>query len=660
MVKTNRHIFNEVTLWDNFKRDINWELRTLNQLSLEKRLKAFNRPPFRRIQKMLVLIGEWSYKAAVARLWNEGKLKESNFSDFAFYFWPGYDTLNGFRIFINGLKINGRPEQKNYFTGVGAVRARIKDLEQFLKYISGENSKWFDHRSRKVDMKEIFDFKEENFFYRDNPSTIAFDNVLNSLYFQNHYPDKKKEPKYKPGSTHYWKVHQKDKFGHFMMIPLKEDKSELRVLHISTGKTRQNPMGQYNILKCQVPKEAIDKAGDYISDDLSFDNIPVSFLDDDGDKHKRTFKYNYIPWPHQSRATRKSKVQIECYNYWITETLGKPNQSCSHIADNLKKMGFHFLSNRIISYQDADEYVKEKTCEVYFDHWYTLYLESSGEQADLGSLMLLSTEDLNGKDDKGDFLRSCWHWIRWVFNELRLIEAKAIQEKSDFSSIYHHQNKTFEAFNVAINNDIGLNDEQKKLFGYYIDTLSGYLELSHLLNSGKSVESYFPLEEINLSEELSHFVKLFQKLCSGDQIFSKTFGIDRAVFDEFKDMKFLQTNIDSEVTIESRLIPLRLMLKDLLDNALQNTDYAKPIVKIEAIANKKEVSLLIQNNSWPEVAELGKMKQDNFPSRQIGWRNINLIAKTLKCKIEMPKNTEDHLNDNTLFWLKIIFINGKA
>src|SRR5690606_9956801 len=131
-------------------------------------------------------------------------------------------------------------------------------IKNFKEFITGESELAYHQAQRQRDVSPIFDYQTLNFFYYDNPSTIAFDQCLNNLYFKTHYRDSQ----YTVGSTHYWKVNQRDKEGNFIPLRL-SDKTELRVLHIALTDDHYPPIGENNILKVHASKDS-DNLGESI------------------------------------------------------------------------------------------------------------------------------------------------------------------------------------------------------------------------------------------------------------------------------------------------------------------------------------------------------------------------------------------------------------
>lgn len=585
----------EATLWDNLKRKANESLRIIeSEKNGAKRLEYFDPKKSKVIERLLEDIGKEFFKIFL----NKTKKSTVEISDFRFYFWPGYTTLKGKRIFINGIK-KGKNINDRYFTGIGNKDFQFKEKGNINLYLT------------KIDTSPniALDFQGE-FWVKDIPSTIAFDKVLNQYYID------KQGVRFKVPSTHFWKSSQVRSDGDYIPMPLISDGSELRILNITTGEVSDS-FSKNNRISIIIEKEKLNISGQIIGDVLSRKKIPV-------DWKIHSDKIVYKPWPLNDKNTEEYfELLLFAYSFWISETLDVLEPTAVNyreIRQAFNDYGFTEISTSVVPFEkfisNADN--SQRFHEYYYKNWYTIFLESYSKNVDLGTAMFLTSEEYDS-----EFLMKCGNWLRWIYNELRILEATATEEietmEEDYRNIKHHLNSLVSANNFWIQRKIGskLNQTDKEILSYISESMFDFINIS-------DSPSETSTQTINIKDEVNLMIKTFSVLCEDNYTYSKIFRrhIEERFFDEHKHLTFLKTDIINK-DIKGNLQMFRLMLKDFIENLIIHSDLGKPNCTIRFYEKDKVCYLSFLNSKWPKEEIFHKMKSNSFSLDKTGWRSIN-------------------------------------
>jgi len=624
----------EAVLFDNLKRSANKWLRKLNEEKDPiRKLENFIGKYPTIIQALLRDVGKQFFKIFLYEC-IKNKLIDGNYTNykkedilkntvknFRFYFYPGYTTVNGNRIFMLGNKKNDGTDDR-YFTGIGNTFLEVENFENIFDYLNKSTSK----------PNYFFNYKNE-FWIDDIPSTVALDNLLNQFYIDKEMGNNI----FNSPSTHYWKSMQKREDGIYIPMPLKNDNSELRILKVSIGNKKFN-YGNNQIEIFIKPTELLE-SGKKTFKYLSRQKIPI-------DWQKDSDKNNYIPWPYIKDKIQKGaledkniELQLMAYSFWITETLNATNNSkisYSNFRKAFAGANLKVLGDKIHPFQKHHKGIHGFT-EIYYNHWYTLFLESFSKEVDLGTSMFLTSDEY-----APEFLMKCTNWIRWIYNELRLIEATAKKfidtqretHENDFRSIKHHLNSLVSANNFLIKSKNGqsLSTDDIQLLSYLSSNMFSFINLN--FDEGNQI-----FDEINLNYEIETMLKCFKIVSENNHIYSKIFGrhIDEKFFDKHEKLKYLKFEFENVFIKNVPTQYFKLLIKDLLENLIKHSDLANPDCSIKIAETDEFIEIISINSIWPDPLTLERMNDNSFSSTQTGWRNImNCIKNTDGWGIELP------------------------
>lgn len=418
---TNFKNINEATLWDNLKRKANEDLRKIQSKNKNEVLLAFNEKYPKKIQRLLKTIGKEFFKIFLHEtLKNNGKATinsdiqkryEEIIADFKFYFWPGYTTLSGRRIVVTGEN-KGPNIDDDFLTGIGNNHLKLRDSDKLKDFLITDNSL----------VNSVFSYSG-SFWIRDIPSTVAFDKVLNQKYIDKMLGDSI----FKVPSTHLWKSMQKRENNDFIPMPLM-DGSELRILEISVGK--ETIVSGNNMIKVSIPINKLNECGGIIYKKLGRDRIPIKW-----ENFKDRMKYN--EWPLTNSSTDNNDAQIAAYSFWLSETLNFSDNSTPNydkLRDTFKRANLQILGESLTPFQEFHKsfFKPHKLTKIHYNYWYTSFMESYDPLMDLGSAMFFTSHQYNSK-----FIIRCTNWLRWIYNELRILEAIAKEEVERKRSLSH-------------------------------------------------------------------------------------------------------------------------------------------------------------------------------------------------------------------------------
>ncbi|GAB5398966.1 MAG: hypothetical protein Aureis2KO_05510 [Aureisphaera sp.] len=642
----------EATLWDNLKRKANETMRKINnQDDGGRRLKYFNPvTDSKAIPKLLEDIGKQFYKLFLYHSINK-QLNENAEADienlihnFRFYFWPGYTTLDNKRIFINGAQ-RGEFKTQRYFTGIGNNPNTIystslkEELNVFL-----------------TDTNHVVSFGGYNssFWVKNIPSVVAFDNILNQKYLD----DDLNGSDFNVASTHYWKSSQKilgenDKLE-FIPMPLEKDGSELRILHVKVG--NQGISYSPNRITIEVPQNRFNESGEIVENALAVENIEVDWV-------KEYHKKNYIQWPKQFQdktgrnsesidrnKSNETKLQVLSYTYWLSESLGNKkfrNQNYVTIKNEFSKNGYEEIAQRIKPFNAyRNEYhQKSDLCEVYYDNWYTTFLESYSDDVDLGTAMFLTSEEYDS-----EFLMKCSNWLRWIYNELRIVEATAKEEIQTENSILKLLKHTQKHYLNALESSLSSLDFKQQAVGN-IATLStsilkghfDILELLAVVNDDNREELPEEPTEFSVTETINDHISILYEITRQESFYTILKNIlpcDKETY-QSKVPRLLKSAYQSEeYTLCSYQNILTIILKELLVNALENINVTNPHLAINVKQAEGNTIIEIENSisdfTFKKVMRnYAALKNKERISNRFGWWVISRLSKITNFAIEI-------------------------
>jgi len=658
----------EATLWDNLKRKANETLRKIsNEESGVKRLDYFKpRVDSKTIPKLLEDIGKQFYKLFLYHYLNKQleKNKEVNIEgivhNFRFYFWPGYTTLSNKRIFINGTH-RGEYKTQRYFTGIGnnpntIYSSNIKEtLNEFLADINHNVA--------------LGGFSS-SFWVKNIPSVVAFDNILNQKYLD----DDIKGNDFNVASTHFWKSSQKVKSENgtfeFIPMPIKKDGSELRILHIKVGNEEVNYYP--NRISIGIPKNQFNNSGEIIASALAAKNIDIDWVNE---IHKK----NYIQWPKQFRnkTTRDSipmdqaravetKLQVLSYTYWLSESLNNkryPNQYYNHIREEFSRNGYEKIAQRIVPFNTFQNsyHQKNKLCEIYYDNWYTAFLESYDAEVDLGTAMFFTSENYDS-----EFLMKCSNWLRWIYNELRILEATAQEEVDTEDSILkllkHTQKHYLNALEISLSNSDLENVRPGNIASLSTSVLKGHFDILELLSTTKdTTEDESPEEptEFSITKIINEHIALLSSIIKEESFYTIIKNIHPSDNETYQlEVTYLLERIEliEEYKVCSYYNILLIILKELMVNALENIDIKNPLFTVDVKQEKRKTIIEIENSISDFTLNNVKKNYTAFKNREriskrFGWWVICRLSELAEFTVEIDKL--DTITSNKIFKVKI-------
>ncbi|WP_046756583.1 hypothetical protein [Kordia jejudonensis] len=658
---------NESILWDNLKRSANLYLREIAKFKGQERLDKFDPLKYPvEIEKLLVVLGKnffkiFFFEAIKNKRTHNSIIKE--IEEFKFYFWPGYTTLADDRIFITGEK---KEKNQKYFTGIGNYSIKIQDkyfsndygeqqkleikfkreLEFYFNdsfYTKNEKSGFNDDVKKSL---TLFKTYKNRFWVYDIPSSYAFDAVLNKFYI-----DEDRIP-YSVPSTHYWKSSQIviNKYGKevYMPMPLTTDGSELRILSVSIANKNGGKVGK-NRYFISIKKKQIEKIGEQIAYYLSRRRLPVLF--------QNNHRLAYLDWPHFSKKKEgrelliQQNLGLQAYSYWIANTLKMPNKIKNKIVANTCKyfndFNLHQISERIKNVDIESLNLKESLSNHYFKYWETIFLESFSDKMDLGSVMFLTSHRYDS-----EFLMKCSNWLRWVYNELRILEATAKEgvkvKDQEFKDFKHDLDTIISAQNYFVNDILSedLSENKLETLRYYTSSIRGLMKLK---GTGYLIKS----QKIDVLEEIQLTIDYFKLICKDIHRFNLTFrlSLEEDRFRNYENLSFLKRE-EFKATSRGDKIVFRLILKDMIENLIKHSNTLYPKCEIKLEKAEKNIVIVFLNTKWPDVKILANMRNNSFEEGKRGWRRIVELCETTNFELETPENIE-HKVYNDFFWIKL-------
>jgi hypothetical protein len=542
------------------------------------------------LEAVLQEIGKGLYNAAVAYTGEE---------DMKFYFWPGYTTLSEKRVLIKSKLTHSDKTEAGMFTGIG--------------FIKGEP------------------------FY-DCPSSLYYDAVLAEM----------KQAEYVGPTTHEWKRQQHDD----VRIQL-GDGTAMKILLIECGNRNQS-YADKSFFHIKFNKNKIDKVVDIISPDLSINSTNLIV---EGDK--------FIDWPLNGSVKKlgltKEKerdlkaVQKLVYPIWFAATFSellhnsankvKAEKWLSRIKSKLTQHGYEKLVNRIDLFQSFEkEYLTNNINEyksLFFSHWYSIFFDTTDQKQELGSAMILCDRAL-----PKEYLFFISPWLKHIYGLMRMedyaLAVKKNQWKENFTKLHHSQIRYFEALKVYVESS-NLDNNQKKSILLYKDILEGFLEVAKEIdNLDAYVKSKGEAIEINISEEVADSIDTMKLLFTNKKVALRSFKLRDSVFDAYKTALSLNSLFQgnfkdvNNIIINSYPNLVRLILKDLILNAISYCDVTSPCVRIDFVDEKDYVLLRVENNRIPSQEQLNQMNNPDLFVGQYGIQIILALKNALKWEMEIP------------------------
>lgn len=600
--------------------------KSFHEKEFQEKLKIFeNQHPYNDdnnvITKILIDIGRVLYKFTKPYF-------DAKDEAFVYYFWPGFSTMQNKRISIWGSE-TGRDEQPRYTTGIG----------------------WDENGNE----------------FRNCPTTLAYDQVLNNENFTN--------CDYFAGSTHAFRVNQKKgnkDIGTYLKLRVNKE-FVFKVLHVTTNGQIQTEEQDNNskyektsphTLHISLSQSNMTESGINLRNELKI------FLNENAVREKKRYLWE---WPFNVLPFEEGKIEPEniidfcikkqesdidiqthLYSYWIAETFGNGRaesvfvdvkskmayeQELNKLLENRKnnklkeKLSGFFdkidvAKNRVKRYGKPENYYKEQ----YFTHWYTLYHEGVTVNEDLGSTMFLTNRELP--------LELQYHvatWIEDIYNNLKLVESKAIAERDrflvDFNNLYHMQMNYIDLFKFCIEKDNKPHDLLP-----IIEYLRFSLKIArNYYNSDKLKEDLIykrPIEVSKVIEESHDIINILRK---NNSIESRFLGIkpeqERKILAELDQIITIE-NIHS-VYVYTHKEAFEMIIHELLFNAIKHSilDNNLNIRIVFESLNELKQTISFYNNSKKSYTTKKEFFAVLDKTERLGIKITKKIAKALDIDI---------------------------
>ncbi|MDR0231399.1 MAG: hypothetical protein LBI82_04695 [Dysgonamonadaceae bacterium] len=617
------------------KEEINKSIANIYEKGLEKRVKIFN-PNFEVIRKQILeKMGMVLYQFIIKYLKEEKK----NINNFKFYFWPGYITLTNKRVFIWGAETDMENPQQRYYTGIG------------------------------------WDSNGEEF--RDCPTTLSYDQVLNSNTFN--------KCKYFPGSTHYFRLNQKNENGrHYLRlrIPYKngrvsENGNIFKALHVSTNSnsTHEDSRHTFHI---RIKEQNLHKSGQEVKKILDgFINKHNKCIDKA--QYRWRWPFNVFPIEEELKEKNFSNrelrnycknyqrkiidIQTHLYTYWIAETLSDG----SIFRDEANKRRFKSKLHKLLKDKDLldledkfdffDKIEKEKQRlkndpkskyrDIFFSNWYTLYHEGFSVKEDLGSTMLLTSHEL-----PSDLLFYIAVWIEDIYNNLKLLESKTIAEndikgktqkethQKDFEYLEHTQKRYYNFFIKYLEKI-----DQKELISI-ISYLQCGLKVAKNFNNISNIIDKSESEQIDIQKSIENTANMIQDICTVDDFLKRSFMIVSEInrnnisnLARNKNLIIIQKHEDCLESIVYNKELFEHLFHEIFVNAIKHSRFEN--IDIRVFIAKDEIRVTNTCNILQKDFKEKCKKPDG-----LGLKIIDCIAEALDFKIS--KQIEDNIFKTTI------------
>ena len=616
------------------KEEIYENIKKISEKPLQKRIDSFE-SSFDDIEEILITMGTVLYEFIKKQYFE-------NTRDFKFYFWPGFSTLKHKRVLIRGLE---KEDGHRYFTGIG----------------------WDNN---------------ENF--RNCPMTLAYDRIFNNIIFE--------KSDFCPGSTHHFRVNQskEGEFGkEYLKLRVNGD-NVFKAIHVTTDKKIRTDSQHTQLI--QIEQKNIEESALTVR----------KKIDDFLDTNKGKYRWPFNALSYEDKINKKIielkdifeyqendiELQTHLYSYWIAETLGafkdKNKEAYKQkLYKLLKKSNKLYLKEKLGFFDEIDKEKervkitskqagddKDSYKETHFKHWYTLYHEGISLKEDLGSTMILTSHNLNL-----ELLYYIASWIEDIYNNLKLVESMAAAEfeaqKKNFKLLKHSQVHYISAQRQYVKEDLdNICDDDRHILDAQLDFISDILDVSDILEGKKINDGN--LNEIILSGVIIDHLKFCVLiLLKKPNIAERNFKRKTVNWNIFCKNAILLINViiqkiqknTTKIKADERVI--KLVIKDLITNALENTNQSKPKLDITIEEKGDKIYFSVTNNISVEefreniteekytLIQQGTYLEGNTMRQQLGWRTIFSIIEYQEWSFEVPQWEDVIKNESFTFTIII-------
>lgn len=600
MAKQKKDIFQFVEQLEKTKEEIHPLLKDFKSKGLSEKEKT----GFSVMEDVLKKIGKGLYDAIRVYTGND---------DLKFYFYPGYTTLNGDRVLIKSNLIAPDERDNPMFTGIGYA-----------------NDKEF----------------------MNCPSALYYEAVISEI----------KELGYLGPSTHHWKRQQENQIKILL-----EDESPLKILVIETGNNSYAKSGE-SICHIKFNREKIKKVTSYISRKLSPKSSLLKVEIDGGE---------YKPWPtykpdnlklSDERIKRLTEIQKLVYPIWFAATFSdllqrsdskqEINVWLNSILNVLLENGFSALCERIKRFRKYEEdYLASNLGEysnIYFTHWYSFFFDTKEHKQELGSAMILTDQKI-----PREFLFYASTWLQQIYGMMRMedyaLEVERNTWKNNFTKLNHSQNQYFEAMREYVSSSL-IGDEQKKVILHFNEILQGFLEVAKNFDDlPKYVSSKEKIELLDLFSEIRDSVDTIKLLFANKEILKASFKLlsnGEQYLKNFKNDTLLTGNYTktSVINFSANKAMFKLLVKDLLVNAIENCDESDPVVEITITQVNNFALLRICNNNAPTEQELQGILNPDLLAGKYGLQIIKALRTALGWEMNFPTDLKELEKTNKFYF----------
>lgn len=600
MAQHKKDIFHFVKQLEITKEEIHPLLKDFKSKGLAEKEKS----GFAVMEDVLKKIGRGLYDAVRAYLGND---------DLKFYFYPGYTTLNGDRVLIKSNLIAQDERDNPMFTGIGYV-----------------NNKEF----------------------MNCPSALYYEAAIAEI----------KELDYLGPSTHHWKRQQDNQIKILL-----EDESPLKILVIEKGNNSYAKSGE-SICHIKFNVEKIKKVTSYISRKLSSQSSLLKVEIDGGE---------YKPWPtykpdslklSDERIKQLTEIQKLVYPIWFAATFSDLLQSTdskqkidvwlNSILNVLIENGFSALSERIKRFRKYEEdYLVnnlEEYSNIYFTHWYSFFFDTKEHKQELGSAMILTDQKI-----PREFLFYASTWLQQIYGIMRMedyaLEVERNTWKNNFTKLSHSQNQYFEAMREYVSSNL-IHDEQKKVILHFNELLQGFLEVAKNFDDlPKYVSSKEKIETLELFSEIRDSVDTIKLLFANTEILKASFKLlsdGEQYLKNFKNDTLLTGNYTetSVINFSANKAMFKLLVKDLLVNAIENCDESDPVIEITIKQVNNFALLRICNNNAPTEQELQGILNPDLLAGKYGLQIIKALRTALGWEMNFPTDLNELEKANKFYF----------
>ena len=558
------------------KEKINKKISDLSKRNIGQILEEFD-PPFNFIRGILEEMGWVLYNYIKRHLISMTETYKQIYpgftsDNFKFYFWPGFTTLEGKRVFIWKDK-DSNENQEHYYSGIG------------------------------------YDNNEE---FRNCPTNLAYNQVLNAdadiFIF--------KGSNYFPGSTHSFRRNQsvvnENKKREYLELRKNSDNNYIfKALHVTTDESFEEKEESNHAVLIKITKQELKNSGKEIKAKLD------GFLKENSksEGENKYCKWPFDALPYEEKITEYQKnigqaelnslcaeyqqkvidIQTHLYSYWIAETLGDGCifgnaenkhefiQKLHELLNNQDLLEWEDMSDRL---EKMDEEKKRQIANpknfknVSFEHWYTIFHEGFSFLEDMGSTMLLSNYKI-----PHELLYYVSSWIEDIYNSLKILESKAITEyktrRLNFNVLYHTQLPYIELFK-----DFAEKGKNPKDLIPIIEYLRYGLKIArNYLNIPELTKDLYYRTEVDVLEIIKNSQNIINTLSRDNSILGSFFKInENEAKDALKSLseqnKIIEIENERSIKIKTHKEAFEMIVHELLFNAIKHSDHSNPNIRI--------------------------------------------------------------------------------